>query len=216
MLLWQVEFLSGARELGADVTLVRKKDSLMMRFLEKALFFCPEFSKFTTTIHRTIYTPSIEALRFEVLAHEMRHVLDWQRWKIWYTFLYTWPQNFALLSLLSWFSWWWMLCLLFLLPLPAPGRMWLERRAYLVMLLVWRWKRGETKDEDLIARFRQERREINWAVGNFTGPAYYWMWPFKRSLEDWFFKNAAKGEVPTEEWMVWLKEMAEKYRRVSW
>ena len=88
-----------------------------------------------------------------------------------FNLLYLSPQIFSLLSINALFySNWFLLFLLFLLPVPSPGRAWLEFRGYKMSMAVWYWTTGITPD-------------INFVVKQFTNSSYYWMWPFKRSLE---------------------------------
>ena len=56
-----------------------------------------------------------------------------------------------------------------LAPIPAPGRYWAELRGY-GMSIHWAVWVGD--------RVRIERK-----VAQFTGPPYYFMWPFKKSVE---------------------------------
>jgi hypothetical protein len=152
----------------------------------------------------------------ETLAHESQHVWDWSRWKLWYTIIYTFPQNLALLSLLSFWSLWWLGCLVFLAPMPAIGRTWVERRGYLVTLLVQRWRRGEVSQKDLLVNWRLERKEILWAVSQFVGSSYYFMWPFQSSLEKWFDEEIARNLEPKDLRMQWIKEFVEKRKGMTW
>jgi hypothetical protein len=214
--MWQNEFLEGARKHGVDMEIVKKDESQLMRFLGWLLFFCPNFENFVTTMRRKVYVPSFEALGMETMAHEMQHVWDWSRMKLWYTFIYTWPQNFALLSLLSFWSLWWLLCLLFLLPLPSPGRMWIERRGYLMTLLVLKWKRGMESEKDDLMRWRLERKDRYWVISQFVGSSYYFMWPFQSNLESWFEVEVARNVEPKEDWMIWVKDFVIKNRAMTW
>lgn len=182
---------------------VKKEDSRLMRFLAAILFFNKNFmSGYITTIYKTVYVP--EALihndeNVAVLAHEAQHVWDLTRNPI-ITFLgmvgYLVPQIFVLGSLLSllaiWYSSWWLLallCLIFIAPLPAPIRMIIERRGYLMSLAVGFW------------RYRQVGvSENGWPVTMFTGNGYYYMWPFKKNLANWFrseLKKITEGKYPS-------------------
>ena len=113
-----------------------------------------------------------------------------------YKVAYLAPQIFALGSLLAllsiWFSnrWLWALCCLgFLAPLPAFGRMLIERQGYLMTLCVVWWTFGE----------EMARNELNHCLRQFTGPAYYFMWPFKEHLRRWFERELPKrAEHPSK------------------
>lgn len=167
--------------------IVRKKDSTLMKILNVLLFFVPNFmAHFTTTIGSTVYLTDdlLEAdsdLVIPILAHEAQHVYDKP-----YMLFYLFPQVLAVGALLSvlaiWFSnaWLWSLTLLALLaPLPAPGRMWIERRGYLASLACYNWLYSEA----------MAFSAINVVVKQFTSKNYFFMWPFKQSLKKWFTKN---------------------------
>jgi len=61
-------------------------------------------------------------------------------------------------------AWWLLGSTLFLAPLPAFGRAWAEMRGYGASI---------TLELEIFGR-----ASIASKVGQFTGPAYYWMWPF--------------------------------------
>jgi len=174
-------------------TVKHKTESRLMKFLNKILFFTPNFmTRFTTTCNNTVYVTddlwednSMWAL--STLAHEAQHIYDKQRWSaIFFGFAYLLPQILAPLTLLSllaiWFSnaWLWSLAALALLaPIPAYFRMIIERRGYLMSLCVIGWTFGE----------EYARTQIPWVVKSFTSSSYYFMWPFKKSLTRWFEKT---------------------------
>jgi hypothetical protein len=170
--------------------MVPKKDSALMRFLGKVLFFVPNFmTNYTTAIGDTLYLPDsiLAALEEEnpriagLLAHETMHLLDRKKYgTIPYAVMYLLPQLGALLALLSllaiWFGSGWLWCLAFLAflaPIPSPGRAHIEKRGYLMTLAWHRWQYGDDKPVP------------GWVLENFTGPAYYFMWPFGVNLEKW-------------------------------
>lgn len=171
----------------------RKSESRLMKFLGKILFFTPDFmTRFTTTLNNTVYVTDAlwednSMWTLGTLAHEAQHVYDKQRWSaVLFGLAYLLPQilaSSALLSLLAiWFSNAWLWCLLalaLLAPIPAYFRMVIERRGYLMTLCVMGWAFGE----------EHARKQIPWVVKNFTGSAYYFMWPFKKSLTRWFEKT---------------------------
>jgi hypothetical protein len=174
---------------GFDVKI--KDDSRLMKLIAKILFFNPNFmNSFVTTIGPIVYIPRLwftEAASgnreypYEVIAHELVHVNDSEKSKL-FKIGYLFPQWLALIALLApifatFFgaNWWLLLwALVFILPIPAIWRNKYERRGYAMSLAVTYWKTG---------KFSLERcRQI---TEQFTGPAYYFMWPFKKSMEKW-------------------------------
>jgi len=170
----------------------RKSQSRVMRFLSKLLFFTSNFmTQFTTTIGNTVYVTdnqwdSNTTWTLATLAHEARHVYDKQRYSMpLFSLGYLFPQILVLLALLSFFSVWWLTALAFLAPIPAFFRMLIERQGYLMTLCVIWWAFGKEAAYE----------EIPYIVKQFTGPAYFFMWPFKQHLENWFKKQLAEKAV---------------------
>ena len=64
---------------------------------------------------------------------------------------------------------WLLAVVVCLAPIPAPGRYWAELRGYM-MSIHWKVWTGE-------------RVNIDRLVYQFTGPPYYFMWPFKKRVE---------------------------------
>jgi len=172
-----------------EVRVLRKQDSRLMKVLNVILFFVPDFmTNFTTTIGETIYMPENELRREDVgvvplLSHECQHVWDNKRWGLLYSIGYLFPQILALGAIGAvWGGLWWLLFLIFLLPWPAPFRMLIERRGYLVFLAL---------DEQLSLSMSSDRkaRMIDNVVRQFVGKNYYFMWPFERSITEWLTKK---------------------------
>jgi hypothetical protein len=148
-----------------------------MKFLSVVLFFNKGFlTRYITTLYPRIYVPSLPwnpnkpVSRIATLAHEYVHMYDRRRLGWIFNILYLSPQIFSLLTIGAFWNMWWLLALLFLLPLPSPGRTWLEFRGYRMTAAVQWWLTGN---------------EVNtvWIEQQFTGSAYYWMFPFKRFME---------------------------------
>lgn len=169
-----------------------KDDSKLMRFLGFFVrIFNKRFNKYATTIGSTIYLPKIlygnpHENQIPLIAHEVVHLRDRKRLTtFFYRILYLSPQILAVFSLLSllaiWFSNWWLLCLLalgLLSPLPAPGRVYIEKRGYLMSLasIYWMYNDGKLV-QDL--RFRY--------VKQFTNHSYYFMYAgYGNVLHTWF------------------------------
>ncbi len=156
-----------------------KDDSKLMRFLGFFVkLFNPRFNKYTTILGNTIYLPkplydNPHENQIPLFAHEIVHYRHRKRLTTaLYRFLFLFPQVFApicLLSLLAiWFSNWWLLSLLglgLLSPIPAPGRVYIEKHGYLMSLAIAYWRYGSDFAAYLLPRI----------VKQFTGNAYYYM-----------------------------------------
>lgn len=161
----------------------RKEESWLMRVLNKLLFFTPDFmDRYTTTVGNTVYLTenlwSVNSIwAVSTLAHEARHVYDKRRFSMGlFGFGYLFPQILGVLAFLAFFSWWFLAALAFLAPIPAFFRMRIERQGYLMTLCVSWWISGEGAAWSELPR----------VLHQFTGPAYYFMWPFRNGLEKWF------------------------------
>ena len=161
----------------SDFDIRGKNKSRLMKLLSVVLFFNKDFlTRYITTIYPRIYVPSLPwapnrpNARISILAHEYVHLYDRKRLGWLFNVLYLSPQIFALLALGAFWNLWWLTALLFLLPLPSPGRAWLEYRGYRMTIAVNWWLTGA------------EPNTI-WLQSKFTGPDYYWMFPFKKIVE---------------------------------
>lgn len=163
-----------------------KDESFFMRLLGTLMFFNKSFmTSFITTIGNTVYFPSRESVennlnsRIITLAHEYRHICDNKKLGFIYNIIYLAPQVLALLGILFAFIFWPIAvgCVLFLLPLPAYGRMRIEFRGYLMSLYATNLMLLEFGLPEDMRRLRlgQAVEQYN---KNFTGSAYYFMWPF--------------------------------------
>jgi len=174
-----------AKKLGA--TIHYKTESSFMKFLGWLLFFNKSFmTGYTTTIgNRVYFSRKIESdeeyfRRAITLAHELVHVEDYQKHKILFPIIYLLPQLLAVFSLLAIFGiwntsfFWCLLFLIFLFPIPSPGRMWAEVRGYSISMAVLYWTK------------RQLQPDYAPYLESFTGSNYYWMWPFESDLRERF------------------------------
>jgi len=161
-----------------------KDESMFMKILSKILFFNKNFmTSVTTTIGTKVYWASRERYEakpgasFRTLAHEFVHIVDFIKRPVRFVLGYLFPQIFALLALfavLAFISPWFLLfllALLFLAPLPAPFRKTAEMRGYGMSVKTLNWLYGYLVSTEEAARY----------VKYFTGPSYYFMWPFKES-----------------------------------
>lgn len=175
--------------------------SKLLGFLAKP--FNPDYmTSFTTTRYPDVYFPSKsyvdedweKARAWKILAHEWVHLSDRKRRGVIFNLGYILPQvgaSIAALALLAiWFSNWWLLALtglVLLAPLPSPGRREAELRGYTMSMAVNFWRYASVSDDTK-----------KWIAQQFTGPAYYFMWPFKANMAkriDAAVKALETGEV---------------------
>lgn len=167
------------------INIVYKSESWLMRIISWVLFFNPNFMKgYATTIGNTVYLPDSakewpeEALQ-TLLAHEHIHVFDNQTDKL-FKVKYLFPQIISLLALFVVpFSWWGLLFLLFLAPLPAPWRKHYEVRGYTMSLAALHYilsKKSTPENEELMWQSLEKNAKYYDSV--LKGSAYYWCWPW--------------------------------------
>ena len=173
----------GKEKFGLQVKF--KDESLFMKILGLILFFNPRFmTHYTTTIGSTVYFANRKWLEenqdsaAHVLAHELVHIGDAEEaGSLIFSYGYLFPQSFAVLSLFSIISSpWWLLSLLFLLPLPAPMRTYFEFRGYAMTDATYYKSSGQFTD-------------IEWMSGQFTSGSYFFMWPFKGDVQSKILEN---------------------------
>ncbi len=151
--------------------LVSKEDSLFMRLIAFVLM-CITFGRqrlfqthYITTIGYTVYVPACwesmpELARVVVLRHERVHMRQRRGLSMpLYTLLYV------------------------LFPLPgflAYFRTLFEMEAYeeTIKATVELYPNG-----DALVMTRAAKKQM---VSNFVGPAYFWMWPFRTRIEEWY------------------------------
>lgn len=150
----------------------QKYDSWLMKAID-LLLRCITFgmmhtflTDYVTTIGFTVYVPeSWAAMTYEARIIVLRHERVHMRQRVKY--------GTVLFSLL------YLLC-----PLPggvAYFRMKFEREAYAETL-----KAVVDVYQDAGRRLISSKAYQDSTIANFTGPAYFWMWPFKRSMDDWY------------------------------
>jgi len=166
-----------------------KDESFLMKALDKILFFNKDFiTSVTTVIGKTVYFPRRDWFEenpgryFYTLCHEYVHIMDYVRHPVLFTIGYLMPQALAILALGALFSFinpcflWFLLALLCLAPLPSLVRAQAELRGFGMSIKARLWDGLNVSEEHL-----------NYYVDLFTGPAYYFMWPFsgvvKRKLQ---------------------------------
>lgn len=168
-----------------------KQDSKFLKFLN---FFVKSFNPgfmtaYVTTIYPNVYFPDNfnDRTKWQILAHEWVHLLSARSSRLGFSLGYLFPQWLAIFSVFSflaiWFSNFWLLNLLWLLlaaPLPAYFRMKEEFDGYTMSMAVNWWRTGFISPT-----------YIAWVAEQFTGPGYYFMWPFKRNIKNRLNKRAA-------------------------
>lgn len=173
----------GKKKFGLEVKF--KDESVFMKSLGVVLFFNPRFmTRYSTTVGNVVYFPSRSWLNdnknsaARVLAHELVHISDaTDAGSVLFSYAYLTPQVFALLSLLAFVhSPWWLLCMLFLAPIPAPMRTYWELRGYAITDAVQYKSTGSFTN-------------IDWMIKQFSGSAYFFMWPFKKDIRNRILTN---------------------------
>lgn len=158
--------------------IVRKEDSSLMKLVNGFLFFITlgqmrDFmKKFTTTLGCTVYVPGdwrelTVIQRIITLRHERVHMRQRARLTIpLFTFLY-------------------VFC-----PLPgglAYFRTRFEKEAYEESI------RSTLELYPNGAALLMKPAVKKMMVENFTGPAYFWMWPFRKGIEAWYDDAVARA-----------------------
>lgn len=143
---------------------------------------------YTTTRYPRVYFPSRKYVTdspktaVKILAHEFVHLWDRKEKGAWFSFSYALPQLLTLFFLvvpvvLSFFCSWWVSllgavpALLCAMPLPAYWRMKWECRGYTMSACMNLWRYDNIS-----------KSTIDWIIEQFTGWAYYKMWPFKHGM----------------------------------
>jgi hypothetical protein len=190
--------VSMGRKFCPNYKILLKKDSKVQRAIGWILgkIGNPDYmTSYVTTIGQTSYLPSAydsgaDSGLWKTIAHEVQHAKDAQSVSsVVFGAAYLLPQLIGILGIIYTVVvgvallfgaplalLWGLLSLLFLAPLPAYGRAMAEIRGYTVSLAVNFWSR-QLEDETLY---------INWLVDVFSGPGYYYMWPFKSWVRAYF------------------------------
>ena len=171
--------LNYSKKYFPNISIKYKDQSIFMKILGTILFFNKSFmDTYTTTIGSTIYFPNedfvnkSQSAAIIILLHELVHIYDSKRFfNIIYNFLYLFPQILCLLSILAFVNIYFLLFLLFLLPIPSP-RAYFEKRAYMAQLyLLNKLSKKFNGNVDL-------NKAAENMISTFTTSAYYWMQSF--------------------------------------
>jgi hypothetical protein len=146
-------------------------------------------SRYVTTIYPRVYFPSREFVEknpwtaAKILAHEYVHLFDAKGVSMYWKACYLSPQllllalaGIASVVLGTMHAPWWSHAIgtvAALLPWPSPWRRDAELRGYAMNMLVNVWRHGTIR-----------RSTIEWIVDKFTGAAYYFMWPFRKGMNE--------------------------------
>ncbi len=166
-------------------------------FLRWVIPFNRNYMKqYTTTMYPRVYFPGREWVKknnylhaFKVLAHEYVHLYDEREEGFKFKYRYTSPQTHSLLAVLAFGAFWWppmmgaLGFLVALLPFWSKGRRDIERRGYAMSMAVNYWRYGSVKED-----------QIKWVVRQFTGPSYYFMWPFSKDMDERIRNDVRKLE----------------------
>lgn len=169
----------------SDIKKFEVVDKESSTFMKRLNFFVRIFNKdfmtkYSTTVYPKVYFPTgmNPYTKWTILAHEWIHLRGGKKSQIAFMLRYFFPQWLVVFSLLAflaiWFSKLWLLALLAILfaaPLPAIGRMKEELDGYTMSMAVFYWRTGYIRDS-----------YKTWLATQFTSSAYYFMWPFKRSI----------------------------------
>lgn len=172
-----------AKEIMPSFEIRFKDESNFMKMLGKILFFNKGFmTNYITTIGTKVYFQNRNFYynnpknSFRVLSHECVHAYDYTLNPIKFVLRYLFPQILALFSLFVFFAfispyfWGFLLFLVCLAPLPSSGRKNIEVRGYGMSIKVEQWR-----NELYPGRIEQMSE-------NFTGPNYYYMYPYKDEI----------------------------------
>jgi hypothetical protein len=178
------EFIDYCKKYYPKFNIKFKSESQLMKLIGVILFFNKGFmTNFTTTLGNTVYLVSPEVVEKNPLSaeaitlHELVHVHDANKLtRVFFGFLYMFPITFIPFAVASMFFSFWMgivILALCLSPVPAYFRMCFEKKAYTFSLYanmkLAALKNRKVDTEYLIKSYSEQ----------FTGPAYYFMWPFK-------------------------------------
>ncbi len=169
-------------------------------------------TQFWTTIGYTVYRPDLAGMsndEWKVMWHEGRHALQAKSLtRVLMGFLYLLPLSLVpLVAIGAIFSLWWLVpTALLLLPLPAYFRMRLEMQAYRTSMV------ADYASSPTGHIFRTTAA-AQFMVDHFTGPNYYYMWPFRKDVQrrlmsavDYVTGPIAEMDDYDQALVAWVKE----------
>lgn len=148
---------------GTKYRIIKKEDSKLMRSIGFILKpFNKDFmTRYTTTIGHTIYSPTGKVDPI-LLAHELVHVRQWQKWGLWFSFSY-----------------------LFVLPFGITMRGYWERQAYEVTIRM-EYSKIKKRQYDYLSFESNIRHLKKRILSQFTSSNYLYMDLRKEYLSKWF------------------------------
>lgn len=162
-----------------------------------------------TAAYPSQFDNSFDAAAFCDVMHEGTHATDASRLtRVGFALIYFFPQVFAIPVALGaiWGPWWLVLVGLgLLLPLPAPGRLWLELRAYGNDCAVqWWWLQDN----------EQQIKRGNDVADYLSNGSYYWALPFRAWILKKVFarQEAINAGAALAPYLAACKALAERYR----
>ena len=189
-------FISILQQSQPGLKIKFKDESWFMKLLGKLAFFNKNFmTHFTTVIGKTIYLPTRAGLDntedlgpLVIVAHEYRHMVDFGSWfkSFFVRTSYFAPQIFSpFMLLLLFLPVIWaisiplalVMFLAWLTPVPSPGRKYFEFKGYTTSLFALNEIYKENKWKETERKYLLEE-QIAFMNEQFTGPAYYYMWPW--------------------------------------
>ena len=176
------------KEFEPKTRIRNKEDVWYHKILGKIL--PSEFSEYSTTTGYSIAMTEKHRGHWGVLGHEGVHVLQSQRQtRLLHGILYLLPQllvlGFILAPLITWsLSWWFLLFLVFAVPIPAYFRMRKELEAYSASITFRLWRRS----------YVPEHYYKHYSV-KFVEGHYWYMWPFRKYIEKKLREAVGRADV---------------------
>jgi len=163
-----------------SIKVTPKQDSLVQRIVGYLLYIPTGGSymtNFWTTLGNTVYKPSsADTKDWQVLFHEAMHIRQEDRdGKILHSLKYAFPQVLAPIAVISLLllglGWWSLLGLVLLGPIPAWWRSRKELEAYTFQACLME-----------LHRTNYGKGVVSYFTKMFSGSAYLFMWPFRKSI----------------------------------
>ena len=205
----------------AKIKIAYKDESLLMKIIGYLLFFNKGFmTEYVTTLGNTVYFTTRKEENhgtLSTLAHEYVHAADSNKVGFpLFAFAYMFPQILAPLMLLLIPVNWILALVLFAVcsaPLPAYWRTKYELRGYKMSLFASN-ELAKERGMSLENRTKYLFEYVRDIEKNFTGPGYYFMWPFGviRELDE-TVHNILSGDIFSEDSL--YKEVADAFKLTS-
>jgi hypothetical protein len=187
-------------------TMMEKADSTLMKVIGFILGLVGNtdfMTQFWTTVGYTTYRPVIKPdTEWITIAHEGKHAIQASSLtRVFMSLLYLLPIPLLIPLIVSCFFLPKVLAIIAafvalacLAPIPAFFRMFFEFEAYEVTLACSYWRSG----------MGYAQLQLAYILTNFTGPAYYFMWPFQGYLQTRFntwMQKVVSGSVLSDPYL---------------